>query len=213
MQKYSVMRVLILYILITAVWAGYRYFFVLPEWVDEFIAKPIIYLVPVLFVTLSLEKNSIESLGITRHKYWLYALMGLGLGLLLLFESVMTRYFKNGSVQLLSLTPPSLVLNLFIAFATGLVEEITFRGYFFRRIMWAWDNEIIANILSTVFFTVEHLPLAIFALHYSGMQLVTYSLEIYVLGTIFAYVFARAETIVPTTIAHTIWNFANVFIK
>ena len=173
MQKYSVMRILFLYILITAVWAGYRYFFVLPEWVDEFIAKPIIYLVPVLFVSLSLEKNSIESLGITRHKYWLYALMGLGLGLLLLFESVLTRYFKNGSVQLLSFTPPSLVLNLFIAFATGLVEEITFRGYFFRRIMWTWDNEVIANILSTVFFTVEHLPLAIFALHYSGMQLVT----------------------------------------
>jgi len=213
MQKYSVLRVIILYILITAVWAGYRYFFVMPEWVDEVIAKPVIDLLPILSVVVLVEKNSLESLGLTRHNYWFNALMGLGLGALLLFESVMTRYFKNGSVSVLSLAPASLLLNLGISFATAFTEETVFRGYFFRRFMWIWESEVAANILSTVFFTVAHLPLAIFALHYSGGQIFTYSLEIYVLGTIFAYVFARVESIVPTTIAHTIWNFANVFIK
>lgn len=206
-------RIIFLFIAITAVWAGYRYFAAAPEWVDEFIAKPVIDLLPILFVALTVEKNTLESLGFVKNRFWFYVLMGFGLGALLLFESVTTRYFKYGSIQILSITPLSLVLNLCIAFATAFVEETVFRGYFFRRFLWLWNNEFVANIVSTGFFVIAHLPLAIFSLHYTGGELAAYSAQIFVLGAIFAYVFARVETIIPTTIAHTLWNFSNVFIK
>lgn len=213
MHKYSAVRVILLYLSITAVWAGYRYFFVQPEWVDEFIAKPLIDLLPILFVVFTVEKNTLESIAITKNKFWTYVLVGVGLGILLLSESVVTRLFKNGSVQILTWTPWALILNILVAFATALVEEVVFRGYFFRRIMWIWDNEITANVLSSVFFTAAHVPLAIFSLHYSGPMLLAYCAQIYVMGTIFAFVFARVESVVPTTVAHTLWNLVNVFIK
>lgn len=214
MQKYPAKRVILLYLAITAVWAAYRYFFVLPELVDEYIAKPIIDLLPILYIVFTVEKNTFESLGLTRNKYLTYALMGVGLGGLLIFESVLTKYIRFGGVHMVPGPFPilSYIVNLLVAFGTAFTEETVFRGYFFRRIMWVWDNEIIANVLSTTFFTVAHLPVAIFLYHYGGVDLLVYCFQIYVLGTIFAFTFARVDSIVPSTIAHTLWNFANVFI-
>jgi len=190
------------------VWAGYRYFFILPEWADEFIVKPLIYLLPLLIV-----KNSFAGLGITKNKFWFYVLLGLGLGILFLIESILVKFFKYGAIQMLTVSPSGLLFNLCIALATGFTEETVFRGYFFQRFMGVFTNEMLANIISSFMFTIIHLPLAIFSLHYSGKDLFMYCVQIYALGTIFAFVFARVKSIIPTSIAHAIWNFSNVFIK
>ncbi|OGG34987.1 hypothetical protein A2363_02080 [Candidatus Gottesmanbacteria bacterium RIFOXYB1_FULL_47_11] len=208
MQKQSLGSMVCVFLVIMIVWAGYRYFFILPEWADEFIVKPLIYLLPLLIV-----KNSFAGLGITKNKFWFYVLLGLGLGILFLIESILVKFFKYGAIQMLTVSPSGLLFNLCIALATGFTEETVFRGYFFQRFMGVFTNEMLANIISSFMFTIIHLPLAIFSLHYSGKDLFMYCVQIYALGTIFAFVFARVKSIIPTSIAHAIWNFSNVFIK
>lgn len=206
-------RVLTVFIFITLLWALYRYFFVMPEWADEFLAKPLIDLLPVLIVVIAIERKTVESLGILKYHFIPYVFLGLGIGLLLLLESFLVRFVKYGTMTLPVLTPWNIVLNLFISFATAFTEETVFRGYFFRRLQWIWNNEYSANAVSSLFFMTAHLPLAVFSLHYAGWQLMNYCLLTYLFGVIFAFIFARVKTIVPSTVAHTLWNFANVFIR
>lgn len=195
------------YIFIIFTWTFYRYFLVTPEWVDEFIAKPLLQVLPVLFVVKFFEKNPLNSLSIGSKRPLLHVSIGLGLGLLLVAESLILQKIKGTvfTIQLNNLLAPFLV-----SLATGFTEELVYRGYFARRIADSIENPHIANAIQTVMFVLIHVPIMIFVLHYSFADSLLYSLQLFVLGFVYGYIFLETESIVTTIIPHTLWNFANV---
>ena len=48
---------------ILLVWSLYRRFLKLPEWADEFIFKPLVFVAPVLWYVRTIEKRKLESIG------------------------------------------------------------------------------------------------------------------------------------------------------
>ena len=54
-------RALNLWAVILIVWSIYRAYFKLPEWFDEFIAKPIVFVLPVFIYIKTVEKKEIFS--------------------------------------------------------------------------------------------------------------------------------------------------------
>ena len=52
-------KALNLWAVILIVWSVYRTYFKLPEWFDEFVAKPVVFVLPVLVYIKSVEKKEI----------------------------------------------------------------------------------------------------------------------------------------------------------
>jgi hypothetical protein len=77
---------LFLYSFIFLAWAVYRFVVHFPDWIDEMLFKPVIQLVPVLFVVFVFEKKNWASLGFTKHYYVRNILLGVGVGIVLVAE-------------------------------------------------------------------------------------------------------------------------------
>ncbi len=194
------------FIFIVCSWTLYRYFFATPEWVDEFVAKPLLQTLPVIFTVLFIEKKPLSSLSIGSKNPLLHIGIGFGVGLLLVAESLFMQKMKGASF---SVHLDQLILPFFVSLATGFSEELVFRGYFAKRISELIDNQYIANTMQTMLFVLIHIPIMIFVLHYTLADSLLYGVQLFVLGFIYGYIFLETRSIIATIIPHTLWNFAN----
>jgi uncharacterized protein len=195
---------------ILIVWTIYRYFFFTPEWVDEFIAKPLLQILPIILTVLFLEKKPLTSLSIGSKKPLLHIGIGLGVGVVLVIESILLQKMKGANI---SVHLDQLILPFFVSLSTGFSEELVFRGYFAKRISELIDNQYIANTMQAIIFVLIHIPIMIFVLHYSLADSLLYSVQLFVLGFVYGYIFLETDSIIATIIPHTLWNFANVVFK
>lgn len=205
-------RPLILFLIIFILWGVYRYFFNLPEWIDEFVFKSLIMLVPVLITVAAIEKRSLSSIGFSKKDILKNLFIGFGVGIFLVAESFAARQFKYG---LFIFNPEHLGLSLFtlaliLPFVTGFIEETLFRGYLLTRFLESTKNSIIAVGLSSVLFAIVHLFIFIFVYHYDSAQLSTSFMIVIELGIVNGIIFQWRRTLVAPTIAHAIWNMSPV---
>lgn len=208
--KYSI----VLFLIILIGWGVYRYFFKLPEWADELIAKPFVWLLPTILLVKVIERQSLASIGFVKTNFLRNALLGLLLGVFISLEGLGVRMFKYGVVFNPDSLPILLMLSvLALSFVTGFIEEVAFRGYIMNRLWQGLNNELLANIISTVLFVAVHIPLMIFVLHYSLYESFTYGSLVFVLGAVDAFIFARTKSLVAPTVSHAIWNFAAVMFR
>jgi membrane protease YdiL (CAAX protease family) len=207
---YKKLSWILIYGIIFILWTLYRFIFFTPEWVDEFIAKPLLQILPVLLVVRFFEKKSLSSLSIGSKRLLLHIGIGLGIGLLLVTESLIIQKMK-GTVLTIQLN--NLLVPFLVSLATGFTEELVYRGYFARRIADGIENAYIANTIQSLLFVLIHVPIMIFVLHYSFADSLFYSLQLFVLGFVYGYIFLETESIVSTVIPHTLWNFANVIFR
>lgn len=208
---------LILFLVILVSWGLYRYLFRFPEWVDEFIAKPIIMLLPILFVVTVLESKLLGSIGLSRKKFLKNVIVGIAVGVFIAGEMTVTNRFKYGSITLNSgnLSGSPLFLAGVVTLATGLIEEVVFRGYFLNRLWEVFQSEFFANLLSTVLFVVIHVPRIFFVpdgVSYDPFTFFVSLVQLFFLGALNGIVFVRTKTVVAPTISHAIWNFSAVMI-
>ena len=95
----------------------------------------------------------------------------IALGTLFAFEGFYINYFKGaGASALGNITPLALYFSLALSFITGVSEEIAFRGFIFNRLSFILKNEWYANIISSLGWTIIHLPQVIFDWHLSLYQ-------------------------------------------
>ncbi len=201
---------ILVFFFILFTWTLYRYFFITPEWVDEFIAKPLLQIFPVILAVLFIEKKSLSTLSIGSKKPLLHISIGLGLGLFLVVESLFMQKMKGTNF---SLHLELLILSFFVSLATGFSEELVYRGYFAKRISEQIDNPYVSNTLQTLLFVCIHIPIMLFVLHYSLTDSLLYSVQLFVLGFVYGYIFMETGSIISTIIPHTLWNFANVIFR
>ena len=108
-------------------WSLYRYFIKLPEWADEFIFKPLIFVVPVLWYVLAKEKRRLESVGLTMKNFFPSLYIGLGLGFLFALEGIAANAIKYGKLNIVpidALQQYGLVTLLVLSVATAFSEEL-----------------------------------------------------------------------------------------
>lgn len=215
MRKHKVFPILILWLFIALLWWLYRYFFRFSECTDELIFKPLIFLVPVFWFVKFQEKKRWESLGITKKAFKKSILIGTAFGLIFSLEGILTSWFKNKEIIF---NPEELsgggILKMgFISLMTGFSEEVLNRGFLLNRFWTLWENELLANLLSSVLFLLFHLPMAILVLDYAGKNLLGYGFLIFVLGIADGFVFGRTRNVLGSTISHALWNWSVVLLR
>lgn len=208
--KYAVY--LSVYLLI--VWGFYRFLFELPETIEELFIKPVVWLVPVFYL-LWKEKEGISSLGITLKNLFPAVYYALGLGAFFVMEALVINFVKYGGKFNLGANLGELpfLTSLGLSFATAISEELTFRGYVFTRIWRFLGNEIYANLVTSLFWALIHVPITFFVwkLDLSAALIYLFLTTLFGIGS--AFVYARTKNILSPILLHVLWQWPIILFR
>src|SRR5258708_5583894 len=197
---------ILLFTFLLIFWGFYRLLFKFPDWVEETIIKPAVWILPVLYFVKK-EKTNLESIGITFKNLFPSIYLSLILGSVFATEAVIINFIKYGKLNFganLGTTP--LFLSLGISFATAISEEIVFRGYIFTRLWVALNNEWQANLITTIGWTLIHVPITIFVNKLSRVAAVVYLFLTFIFGFGSAFIYGRTKNISSSIILHVLWE-------
>lgn len=189
-------------------WSLYRYFLRLPEWFDEFIAKPMVFVMPVLWYIVNKEKRTLESIGITGKNFFNSVYIGLGFGMIFAIEGIAAHAIKYGK---LDVTPIGAFQDygfflIIVSLATAISEEILSRGFVFSRIYEKTKNLPYSAFMGSVMFLLLHVPILVTSNHLTGMTLVLFFVTDFVLAFANSMLFATTGSLVAPILVHIFWN-------
>ena len=193
-------------------WTGYRLFFRFPETVDEFIAKPILWLAPLYFIQKNWLGQTVRSLKLNRSYNIIF---GLFVGILYFCAYTLFSYFKFGlpTFNPAHLSLKGICLQLIIALSTGFIEEFVFRSYFLEKALIIFNDRIISNSFTTILFTLIHLPITVFVYKYPFTEALLYLSIITLSGFIYGAVYLHKKSLAASTATHAVWNFLGTMIR
>lgn len=194
---------------IVLVWAFYRYFFRLPEWTDEFIFKPMVFVLPVLWYVRFREKRSLDSIGITGKNLFSSIYIGLGFGLVFALEGMAANVMKYGKLDIMPIAAfeeYGLGMLILLSFATACSEEILSRGFVFSRLMEGKRGLVYSSFMSTFMFVVLHIPILAFALKLHGVALLLFFVTDFILGFANTLLLYNTGSLVAPILIHVFWN-------
>lgn len=190
-------------------WSLYRYFVKLPEWADEFVFKPLVFVAPVLWYVITKERRPLSSIGITGKNFFQSIYIGLGIGFLFALEGIAANAIKYGRLNIVpiaAIQQYGLVALLGLSLATACSEELLNRGFLFSRIVEKTKNFPYAALLSTVLFVLLHVPILVTSLKLQGITLVLYFLTDFILGIATSLLFYNTRSLVAPILVHLFWN-------
>jgi membrane protease YdiL (CAAX protease family) len=190
-------------------WSLYRYFFALPEWFDEFLFKPLVFVGPVLWYLRTIEKRSIATLGITSKNLFTSIYIGLGFGFIFALEGLAANAIKYGKLTIVPIAAfdqYGIFMLLLLSLATAISEEVLSRGFLFTRIYEKTKNLPYASILSTLMFVSLHVPILVTSLRLQGFTLVLFFITNLVLGFANSLLMYNTKSVVAPILVHLFWN-------
>lgn len=207
-------RAVILSVYLLIVWGFYRFLFKLPDEIEELIIKPILWLLPVVYLVRA-ERQGIDSLGITLKNLFPAVYYALGLGAFFVMEAMIVNFLKYGGQFNLGANIGALPLlpALGLSFATAVSEEITFRGYIFTRVWSFVKDEMWANLLTSLFWAMIHVPVMIFVWKLDLSASLIYLLLTTLFGIGSAFVYARTKNIVSPILLHVLWQWPIILFR
>lgn len=195
--------ILAAYLLI--IWGFYRMLFRLPEEVEEFFIKPVLWLIPVFYL-IRKEKVGFASIGITGKSLFPSIYLALALGVIFALEGAIINFVKYEGIDFsANIGQRALVFSIGLSLVTAISEEVTFRGYLFNRVWHAMGNEWLANIATSLVWALIHIPIAIFWWNLSFVDTLGYLILITMFGVGSAFIFARTRNVVSSVILHVLW--------
>lgn len=193
---------LFIYITVAILWTLYRATFSLPETLDEFVIKPILWLCPI-FIYI---KNKTKLKQIFSVKKISFRILGITLIVAVVMPFIMQilPVMLNGKTFL----PPSysmILLSLFISAATACVEEILFRGLLLQYIQ-KMTSPTLANISTSILFALIHVPI-IMAQNKEIGGIFFALFIIFACSIVYGLVYIKTKSLLPSVIIHALNNF------
>ena len=205
-------QVFILWFLVFVVWAIYRAKVILPESIDEFIVKPLIFVVPPVFLVWVWENKKLKELGLVFEvkKFLTDLYIGVVLGIILAVEGLMANYLKYGKF---SFEPVDAVVVaggigtfLLINMTTAVSEEILGRGFLYGRLYKATKKQLWSAMIASFLFMLLHFPIMFTRLHLTGSALLFYPLSIFLMGVTNSYLYTLRGNLLLPILLHAFWN-------
>lgn len=208
--KYAVS--LAAYLLI--VWGFYRFLFQLPENIEEIVIKPIIWLVPVLYL-LKREGAGLESIGVTLKNIFPALYFALGLGVFFVMEAILINFIKYGGSFNFGANIGSLpILASFgLSFATAFSEELAFRGYILSRFWNALKNPWQAIIITSLLWALVHVPITFFVWKLDLTSAVTYLVLTFIFGLGSSFVYTKTKNVFSSILLHVLWQWPIILFR
>lgn len=190
-------------------WTLYRYFFHLPEWVDELFAKPLVFVVPVVWYVLRREHRRLSTIGVTTKQVTPSVVIGAIVGLIFLLEGVVVSLMRYGGVRTQTvgtdLSYPLAVVVL-LSLATACWEELLSRGFLLSRLYEQTKRLWYSILLSTGMFVAFHIPILVTSLKFQGPTLLLFFFTSIVIGLINSMILLQTKSLVAPVLIHFFWN-------
>lgn len=218
MSKFNLLRqgkrqVFIVWFIIFLAWSIFRAKFFLPESIDEFLIKPLIFAGPIIYLVLIKERKSLYDLGFPSEKvgFIMDLFIGFLIGVIFALEGMLANYLKDGRFSfapiLASKVSGGVLMFFIINLSTSIWEEILGRGFIYNRLYKATNNQFWSSFSSSYLFVLLHIPILFTRLHLTGVSMIVYPISIFLLGITNCYIFTlRKNSIVLPVLIHTFWN-------
>lgn len=196
---------------ILLLWSVYRYFTNFPEVIDEFIFKPLIFVVPVLVYVFRIEKRSWDSLGITWKNFFPSLYAGFGIGFLFAIQGLIANWLKYGEITInpINAFKEYGFFLLVISLATSAWEELLGRGFLFNRFFeHSKENLVYAAAYSTAMFIALHVPILLTSLKFQGVTLLMFFATSVAISFANTILFRYTKSLTGPILVHLFWNMA-----
>lgn len=210
-------RMLNAWAVVLIIWAVYRAHFKtdLPMWVDEFIAKPMIFLAPLYYYIKNDEhKEFFSSLGFTL-KHWKTDIgLSMVVGTMFLVAGAAANYFKSGTY--LPADPkflkdyPALML-VGVAFASALWEEILMRGFVLKRLYEESKKIVYPAFFNSFLFFFLHIPILFTSANITGYLILQVLAMDIVLSLMISFLFLYQRSVWVAILIHFFYNLSLYF--
>lgn len=201
------------YAYLLVVWGFYRLLFQAPAPLEELLVKPIIWLIPLVFL-IKREKLSLSSIGIVFNNFFKVVYFVLTLGFVFSLFAILVNYLKYGGPNFgANIGEVTFVGAMLLSFITAVVEEVTFRGYLLTRLMSAVKGEWIANLVISVGWALIHLPIAILDWRLEPVSLLIYTAIVFLFSLGTTFVFLKTRNIAAPILLHVLWQWPIILFR
>src|SRR3989344_613359 len=207
-QISSTQKALNVWALILIVWSFYRIQFAFPDWFDEFIAKPILFIGPVVWYILKVEKKPFfSSIWLDKRKILKDVYYAIIVGLLFFIVSLISTFIKTRTLPFF--IPAD--LTLFISFipimlVTAIFVDIVSRGLVLRTLYMESKNTLSSTFIASILFFILHIPILFTNLKLSGHILILFMITNLILSFANSLIYIGRRSIVLPILIHALFN-------
>lgn len=204
-------RALNLWAVILIIWSIYRTYFKLPEWFDEFIAKPAVFVLPVLIYIKSVEKKEVFSALYINKDFKGFVkefFISFGVGLVLLLTALVSVYIRFNKVGLFGHFPNFNQFGLIVitALATGITEEILSRGFILKRLYEESKNAYSSTFFASILFFFLHVPILFANNRINGQMLLMFMVTDLLLSMVNGLIMIQRKSLTVPILIHAFYN-------
>jgi membrane protease YdiL (CAAX protease family) len=168
-------------------------------WFDEFVAKPIIFLYPIYYFIVNVEKKRFfEGISLRSTGYMRDVLYGIGVGSLFLVTSFATSTFIIRGLDA--------YIGLFaLAFVSSFSEEALSRGFILNRIYNEHRNKILSALAASILFFIIRIPILMTDPNLMGINLIQIMVMNMLLSIIISLLFLLRRSLLFAVMIHTMY--------
>lgn len=207
-------KILNLWAIILITWSFYRAKLSFPEWFDEFIAKPLVFVLPVYLYIKKIEKKEFfSSVWLTTKNIFQEIYWGILFGLLFIASALVSNYIKSGNnfsfIQtIINTIFQKGLMTFFIPFATAISEEILSRGFILKRLYEESKNIYSSAFLSSILFFILHIPILFTNLKLTGSLLLLFMATDLILSLTNSFILLQRKCLLLPILIHAFYNIA-----
>ncbi len=202
-------RSLNLWAVILIVWAVYRAKFKLPEWFDEFFAKPLIFILPIYYYIKKVEKKSFLSAVDLKLKISIPDLLiAFIIGGIFSLSAILANALKFRKLVFFqhAVGVEIIFYMAVIALATGISEEILSRGFVLKRLYQESKNIYTSSFFTSILFFFLHVPILFTNYKLTGDQLLLFLATDMAFSLVNSFVFLQSRSLVVPILIHAFYS-------
>jgi uncharacterized protein len=194
------------------VWTAYRISFKFSDNIEELYIKPIIWLLPFLYI-LPKDNIRLTDLGITTKNFFRSIYLSIALGVGFAFLGLIANIAKYGAINFQANTGSNLLgISILISFATSIIEELVFRGYLLGVLMRKYKG-IIPVFLNSLLWTAIHAPISYYVWRMDAVQTAVYLSLTFIYGLGASFLYKETKNIAAPVFLHVLWEWPIILFR
>lgn len=205
-------KVLNIYGIVLMLWSFYRVHLgdaSIPEWFDELIAKPFVFLIPTYIYIKHYETGSIvDGLTLRSKKFLSDIWLGLSIGSAFIVSAGAAHIVKHGGIDASIFSQTPLVAIVGLSLATATVEEVFARGFLLKR-MYDDSKGVYTSVFnSSILFLILHIPMLFTIPELRGNMLLVFLATDFILSLVNSFVYLDRRSVFAPILIHALYNIA-----
>ena len=202
-------RALNLWAIILIIWAIYRAKFRLPEWFDEFIAKPLVFIIPVYYYIKKIEKKPFfPTIDLKVRFAAADFIIAFIIGGIFSFSAILANIFKFKKLIFFqhAISIENVLFMTALALATAISEEILSRGFVLKRLYEESKNIYTSSFFASILFFFLHVPILFTNFKLTGDLLLLFLATDLMLSLVNSFVFLQRRSLIVPILIHAFYN-------